>query len=278
MSYVAYVFQKHFGYPKEKANKLMLDVHQKGRAVVSNGTREEMERDVEAMHGYGLWATMQQDDVTRSRAAGGRAASSTGPQAAGSSVTVRTMPRADASCGHDASARCSSCSARRTSARAGTDPLAAVVGIGTATTAPEDPALARLFPDGYTDDAEACADFRRYTEPGLRDARRRADCRRARDPQEGVHRPAGARRRARPQAWLGVLNDLRLVLGERLGVTEDLERDARGDGAGRPAARGAGGLRLARLGAGDPRPRPDALERALDPTPAYGSVTLLGCS
>ena len=61
MSYVALVFQKHFGYPKEKAAKLMLDVHEKGKAVVSNGTREEMERDVEAMHWYGLWATLQQD-------------------------------------------------------------------------------------------------------------------------------------------------------------------------------------------------------------------------
>jgi ATP-dependent Clp protease adaptor protein ClpS len=61
MSYVAYVFQKHFGYTKAKATKLMTDVHEKGKAVVSNGTREEMERDVEAMHGYGLWATMQHD-------------------------------------------------------------------------------------------------------------------------------------------------------------------------------------------------------------------------
>ena len=62
MSYVTYVFQKHFGYPKEKATKLMLDVHEKGRAVVSAGSREEMERDVEAMHGYGLWATLQKDE------------------------------------------------------------------------------------------------------------------------------------------------------------------------------------------------------------------------
>ena len=62
MSYVAYVFQTHFGFTKEKANKLMLDVHHKGRAVVSTGSREEMERDVEAMHGYGLWSTMQKDD------------------------------------------------------------------------------------------------------------------------------------------------------------------------------------------------------------------------
>ena len=61
MSYVTYVFQTYFGYPKKKATKLMLDVHHKGKAVVSNGTREEMERDVSAMHGYGLWATLQKD-------------------------------------------------------------------------------------------------------------------------------------------------------------------------------------------------------------------------
>ena len=62
MSYVTYVFQTYFGYSKEKATKLMLDVHHEGKAVVSNGTREEMERDVEAMHSYGLWATMQHDE------------------------------------------------------------------------------------------------------------------------------------------------------------------------------------------------------------------------
>ncbi|MBX9424986.1 MULTISPECIES: ATP-dependent Clp protease adapter ClpS [Streptomyces] len=61
MSYVTYVFQSYFGYSKDKAHKLMLDVHHKGRAVVSSGTREEMERDVQAMHGYGLWATLSQD-------------------------------------------------------------------------------------------------------------------------------------------------------------------------------------------------------------------------
>ena len=62
MSYVTYVFQEYFGYPKQKATKLMMDVHHKGKAVVSNGSREEMERDVEAMHTYGLWATLQKDD------------------------------------------------------------------------------------------------------------------------------------------------------------------------------------------------------------------------
>jgi ATP-dependent Clp protease adaptor protein ClpS len=61
MSYVTYVFQTYFGYSKNKATKLMRDVHYKGRAVVSSGTREEMERDVQAMHGYGLWATLSQD-------------------------------------------------------------------------------------------------------------------------------------------------------------------------------------------------------------------------
>lgn len=59
MSYVTYVFQTYFGYAKKKAEKLMLDVHHKGKAVVSSGSREEMERDVEAMHSYGLWATLQ---------------------------------------------------------------------------------------------------------------------------------------------------------------------------------------------------------------------------
>ena len=61
MSYVTYVFQKYFGYSKKKAEKLMLEVHQDGKSVVSTGSREEMERDVQAMHGYGLWATLQHD-------------------------------------------------------------------------------------------------------------------------------------------------------------------------------------------------------------------------
>lgn len=62
MSYVTYVFQTYFGYDKTKSEKLMMDVHEQGRAVVSSGSREEMERDVAAMHSYGLWATMQKDD------------------------------------------------------------------------------------------------------------------------------------------------------------------------------------------------------------------------
>ena len=59
MSFVTFVFQKLFGYSKEKATKLMLDVHHKGRAVVSSGTRERAELDVYRLHEYGLWATME---------------------------------------------------------------------------------------------------------------------------------------------------------------------------------------------------------------------------
>ncbi len=61
MSYVSFVLQKLFGYPKEKADSLMMDVHEKGRAVVSNGPRERAELDVFRLHEHGLWATMQQD-------------------------------------------------------------------------------------------------------------------------------------------------------------------------------------------------------------------------
>ncbi len=62
MSYVAWVFRTHFGYDQDKAERLMVAVHEEGRAVVSTGPRESMERDTEAMHTYGLWATLQKDD------------------------------------------------------------------------------------------------------------------------------------------------------------------------------------------------------------------------
>ena len=61
MSYVTFVLQKLFGYPKHVAEKLMLQVHHDGRAVVSSGTREKAELDVFRLHEHGLWATMQQD-------------------------------------------------------------------------------------------------------------------------------------------------------------------------------------------------------------------------
>ncbi|GAA1772765.1 ATP-dependent Clp protease adapter ClpS [Nostocoides vanveenii] len=61
MSYVTFVFQTHFGYARDKAEALMLDVHHKGKAVVATGPREMMEIHTEALQGYGLWATFQKD-------------------------------------------------------------------------------------------------------------------------------------------------------------------------------------------------------------------------
>ena len=61
MTYVTYVFQKLFGYSEPHATKLMMQVHNEGKAVVSAGSRESMEVDVTKLHAAGLWATMQQD-------------------------------------------------------------------------------------------------------------------------------------------------------------------------------------------------------------------------
>jgi ATP-dependent Clp protease adaptor protein ClpS len=59
MSYVSYVFQSYFGYSEAKASKLMMQVHQEGKSAVANGAKEKMEAHVVAMHGFGLWATVQ---------------------------------------------------------------------------------------------------------------------------------------------------------------------------------------------------------------------------
>ena len=62
MSYVTWVFQKLFGYSRERATSLMLDVHHKGKAVVTSGAREKAELDCFRLHGYGLWATITKSD------------------------------------------------------------------------------------------------------------------------------------------------------------------------------------------------------------------------
>lgn len=62
-SYVSYVFRSYFGYSRPEAERLMLLVHNEGRAVVASGGREAMERHVEAMHDFGLWATLVRDDA-----------------------------------------------------------------------------------------------------------------------------------------------------------------------------------------------------------------------
>jgi hypothetical protein len=103
-----------------------------------------------------------------------------------------------------------------------TDPLAAMVGIGTATEAPADPALARLLPDAHRDDADASADFRRYTEVGLRD-RKRSGLETAR--RTLAREGALVLDDAEAQAWVVALTDVRLVLAERLGLRTDDDHD-----------------------------------------------------
>lgn len=101
---------------------------------------------------------------------------------------------------------------------AGSDPLAAALGISENAAKPDDPVLARLFPDGYADDDEAAREFRRYTEAGLRDGKREAAgvVLATLRPGEEVLLDV-----EQAQAWLRALNDVRLALGTRLNITEE---------------------------------------------------------
>jgi len=114
---------------------------------------------------------------------------------------------------------------------ADTDPLAALVGLSSGpVTVPEDPALARLLPDAYGDDREAADEFRRYTEGDLR-AAKRANAGAVLATLVPLTGQGGRLSLDREQAdaWLGCLNDLRLVLGSRLEVTEDTDLDPAAD-------------------------------------------------
>jgi Domain of unknown function (DUF2017) len=122
---------------------------------------------------------------------------------------------------------------------AGADPLAAQLGLGglgddTPPARPDDPALARLFPDAYPDDPDATAEFRRYTQPDLSAERRR----RAGVALETLDRIKEGGRLvlvpAESTAWLGALNDLRLVLGTRLEITADDQEPGEGFGPDDP--------------------------------------------
>lgn len=97
------------------------------------------------------------------------------------------------------------------------DPLATMVGIDETAQVPDDPALARLFPDAFTDDPEASSEFRRFTERGLREAKHAH----ARVVVDSLETAATTIPRAEVGAWLGFLNDARLTLGTRLEITED---------------------------------------------------------
>lgn len=99
------------------------------------------------------------------------------------------------------------------------DPLEELVGISPDAAAPDDPALARLLPDAFRDDAASSADFRRYTERGLREMK----AQNAATVVDALESPSDPMtiEATEVSAWLGMLNDARLVLGERVGITED---------------------------------------------------------
>ena len=104
------------------------------------------------------------------------------------------------------------------------DPLARLLNMDGPTEISDDPAVARLFPNGYSDDEQASSDFRRYTEQDLRQGKLEA-LSSVRDflELESDKNPLTAEQ---AQAWLRSLNDLRLVLGTRLGVGEEFDEDS----------------------------------------------------
>ena len=102
------------------------------------------------------------------------------------------------------------------------DPLAAMFGLSSGpVAAPEDPALARLLPDAYADDDQAAADFRRFTEQDLRAGKRAGASTVLATLAPVLEGGRLVLDRDQVDAWLGTLNDLRLVLGTRLEVTEE---------------------------------------------------------
>jgi alkanesulfonate monooxygenase SsuD/methylene tetrahydromethanopterin reductase-like flavin-dependent oxidoreductase (luciferase family) len=113
---------------------------------------------------------------------------------------------------------------------AGADPLAKMLNMSGSTQISEDPALARLFPDGYSDDEHASADFRRFTEQDLR-AQKLAALTTVRDSLIDWSGKSSITAQ-QAQDWLKALNDLRLVLGTRLEITDEVETDFEADEPG----------------------------------------------
>jgi hypothetical protein len=110
------------------------------------------------------------------------------------------------------------------------DPLAQLLNMGGSTQISEDPALARLFPDGYSDDEHASADFRRFTEQDLR-AQKVIALATVRGTLADWSGKASIDA-MQAQDWLKALNDLRLVLGTRLEITDEVETDFEADEPG----------------------------------------------
>ena len=196
MSYVTFVLQKLFGYSLEKATKLMMDVHTKGKAVVSSGERERAELDVFRLHEHGLWATMEKDVVALVPR---RPADPSGQDGDGFDVRLPDAER-------ELLASLPGELVELLDRRPGPDALA------------EDPALARLFPDAYTAaDADFDDEYRRLMTDDLRDRHRASlETMAAGGPAPSASTPTSCTR------WMTALGQLRLVIGTRLGVTEDM--------------------------------------------------------
>lgn len=113
---------------------------------------------------------------------------------------------------------------------AGADPLAKMLNMSGSTQISEDPALARLFPDGYSDDEHASADFRRFTEQDLRAQKLAALTTVRNSLSDWTGKSSITAQQA--QDWLKAINDLRLVLGTRLEITDEVETDFEADEPG----------------------------------------------
>ena len=113
---------------------------------------------------------------------------------------------------------------------AGADPLAKMLNMSGSTQISEDPALARLFPDGYSDDEHASADFRRFTEQDLRAQKLAALATVRVSLSDWTGKSSITAQQA--QDWLKAINDLRLVLGTRLEITDEVETDFEADESG----------------------------------------------
>lgn len=110
------------------------------------------------------------------------------------------------------------------------DPLELMLGMNGSTQISKDPALARLFPDGYTEDEHASSDFRRFTEQDLRQQKVAA----LNEVRKAIQASANATAVSalEAQSWLKALNDLRLVLGTRLEISDENDFDFDSDEPG----------------------------------------------
>ena len=204
MTYVSYVFRSYFGHTREEAERLMLLVHNEGRAVVATGGREEMERPRRGdarLRPVGdprerrrMIAFTRDDEVVTARF-------TTDERALLSSLAHQLIELLG-----------------ERAAESPADLLYAQLGIGGQSTAPLDSALARLLPDAYRDDAEG-----RLGAPAVHRARAGGQ-----EGRERSGRSSGCSRRTRcgsddadVQAWLRHLTDLRLVIAARLQIEED---------------------------------------------------------